>query len=440
MRMYDIIEKKRDGGVLSDAEIDFFVHGYVAGEIPDYQMSALFMAIFFQGMDARETAHLTMAMAQSGDMLDLSSIPGINVDKHSTGGVGDKATLVCVPLAAAVGVPVAKISGRGLGHTGGTVDKMESVPGVQVAPSRERFLEIARTVGCVVVGQSGNLDPADKMFYALRDVTATVNSMPLIASSVMSKKIAAGADRILLEVTCGNGAFMKSVDEAVELSRQMVEIGENVGRTTVALVTDMNVPLGCCVGNTLEIAEVCDVLRGHGPQDTVDVCSELAANMAYLAEKGTLGECRAAVRRAIDDGSAFGKFCEMIAALGGDVRTLYDTSLLPQAACMREVRAPRDGFVFAMDTERVGTASVVLGAGRATKEDAIDYTAGIRLARKTGDPVAAGEALGTIYASREDLLDAGERILLDAYDIRDERPAPHAHFYARISREGIERF
>ena len=414
MRMYDIIEKKRDGGVLSDAEIDFFVHGYVAGEIPDYQMSALFMAIFFQGMDARETAHLTMAMAQSGDMLDLSSIPGIKVDKHSTGGVGDKATLVCVPLAAAVGVPVAKISGRGLGHTGGTVDKMESVPGVQVAPSRERFLEIARTVGCVVVGQSGNLDPADKKFYALRDVTATVNSMPLIASSVMSKKIAAGADRILLEVTCGNGAFMKSVDEAVELSRQMVEIGENVGRTTVALITDMGAPLGACVGNALEVREVCDVLQGRGPSDVTEVCLELAANMAELGGKGT--------------------------ALGGEAAALDDPALLPQAACSRVVRAPRGGFVWEMDTERVGTASVVLGAGRAKKEDGIDYAAGIVLARKTGDAVAEGEVIATLYAAREDLLDDGERVLLDAYDIRDERPGERRHFYARVSRDGIERF
>ena len=272
MRMYDIIEKKREGAALTDEEIDFFVSGYVAGDIPDYQASALFMAIFFQGMDARETAHLTMAMARSGDMLDLSSIPGIKVDKHSTGGVGDKTTLVVVPIVASLGVPVAKITGRGLGHTGGTVDKMESIPGIDVAPSRERFLEIARTAGGVVVGQSGNLDPADKKFYALRDVTATVNSMPLIASSVMSKKIAAGADRILLEVTCGNGAFMKSVDEAIELSRQMVEIGENVGRTTVALITDMGAPLGACVGNALEVREVCDVLQGRGPSDVTEVC------------------------------------------------------------------------------------------------------------------------------------------------------------------------
>ncbi len=438
MRMYDIIEKKRDGNALSNEEIDFFVHGFVAGRIPDYQMSALLMAIFFSGMDARETAHLTMAMAQSGEMLDLSSIPGIKVDKHSTGGVGDKATLVCVPLAAAVGVPVAKISGRGLGHTGGTVDKLESIPGVWVAPSRERFLEIARTVGCVVVGQSGNLDPADKLFYALRDVTATIDSMPLIASSVMSKKIAAGAERILLEVTCGNGAFMKSIDDAVELARQMVEIGEHVGRTTVALVTDMNQPLGRCVGNTLEVAEVCDVLQGRGPADITEVGCELAANMALLAEKGTLEECRAMVRASIADGTAFAKFRAMVEALGGDARMIDDPALLPQAACSREVRAARGGFVYEMDTERVGTASAVLGAGRITKEDEIDYTAGIRLARKTGDAVAEGDVLATIYAAREDLLDEGERVLLGAYDIRDDAPVPRPHFHARVSRDGIE--
>ncbi len=438
MRMYDIIEKKRDGLALSDEEIDFFVNGYVAGDIPDYQVSALFMAVFFQGMDARETAHLTMAMARSGDMLDLSSIPGIKVDKHSTGGVGDKTTLVAVPLAAALGVPVAKISGRGLGHTGGTIDKMEAIPGLDVAPSRARFLEIARTVGGVVVGQSGNLDPADKKFYALRDVTATVNSVPLIASSVMSKKIAAGADRILLEVTCGNGAFMKSVDDAVELSRQMVEIGENVGRTTVALITDMGVPLGACIGNALEIREVCDVLQGKGPEDVTEVCVELAANMAELGGKGALDACRDAVRAQIDSGAAFAKFREMIEALGGDVAALDNPDLLPQPTCSRAVYAPHGGIVYAMDTERVGTASVVLGAGRVKKEDGIDYAAGIVLAKKTGDAVAAGDALATIYAAREELLDDGERMLLGAYDIRNERPEPRRHFYARVSRDGIE--
>ncbi len=420
--MYDIIEKKRDGAALADEEIDFFVSGYVAGDIPDYQASALFMAIFFQGMDARETAHLTMAMARSGDMLDLSSISGIKVDKHSTGGVGDKTTLVVVPIVASLGVPVAKITGRGLGHTGGTVDKMESIPGIDVAPSRERFLEIARTAGGVVVGQSGNLDPADKKFYALRDVTATVNSMPLIASSVMSKKIAAGADRILLEVTCGNGAFMKSVDDAIELSRQMVEIGENVGRTTVALITDMGVPLGACVGNALEVREACDVLQGRGPADVTEVCLELAANMAELGGKGTLDECRVLAAASISDGSAFAKFREIVAALGGEAAALDDPALLPQAACSR------------------GTASVILGAGRAKKEDGIDYAAGIVLARKTGDAVAEGDVIATLYAAREDLLDDGERVLLDAYDIRDEMPGERRHFYARVSRDGIERY
>lgn len=439
MRMYDIIEKKRDGFALSDEEIDFFVTGYVAGDIPDYQASALFMAIFFQGMDAHETAHLTMAMACSGDMLDLSSIPGIKVDKHSTGGVGDKTTLVVVPLVASLGVPVAKISGRGLGHTGGTIDKMEAIPGLAVAPSRERFLEIARTVGGVVVGQSGNLDPADKKFYALRDVTATVDSMPLIASSVMSKKIAAGADRILLEVTCGNGAFMKSVDDAIELSRQMVEIGENVGRTTIALITDMGVPLGACIGNALEVREVCDVLRGRGPADVTEVCLELAANMAQLGGKGDLDECRAAVREQVGNGAAYAKFCEMVEALGGDAAALADPALLPQPACSREVHAPRGGFIYAMDTELVGTSSVVLGAGRAKKEDGIDYAAGIVLSKKTGDAVEEGDTLATLYAASEALLDDGARMLLSAYDIRDERPEPRRHFYARVSRDGVER-
>lgn len=438
MRMYDIIEKKRDGGELSDAEIDFFVDGYVAGDVPDYQASALLMAIFYRGMSARETARLTMDMAHSGDMVDLSAIPGVKVDKHSTGGVGDKTTLVLGPIVASLGVPVAKMSGRGLGHTGGTLDKLESIPGMSVEIGGERFFQIVNEVGCALVGQTGNLVPADKKLYALRDVTATVDSIPLIASSIMSKKIAAGADKILLDVKCGSGAFMKTPEDAVRLAQAMVEIGEEVGRTTVALITDMGRPLGRAIGNALEAMEACDALRGTAPDDLTETCVELAANMLFLAGKAPLEECRALARGQIENGEALQKFREVVAAQGGDPAALDDYSLFAQPACSREVRAQGEGWVFAMDTERCGIASVALGAGRATKEDDIDPAAGIMLAAKTGDRVEAGDVLATIYAADESRLDEGERILREAYDIRAEQPAPIPHFFARVSRDGVE--
>ena len=438
MRMYDIIAKKRAGAELTDAEIRFFVEGYVAGNIPNYQMAALLMAICWQGMNDHETACLTMEMANSGDLIDLSPIPGIKVDKHSTGGVGDKTTLVVAPLVAALGVPVAKMSGRGLGHTGGTVDKLESIPGYQTELSIERFFEVVNSVGASVVGQTGNLAPADKKFYALRDVTATVESVPLIASSVMSKKIAAGADRILLEVTCGNGAFMRTPEEAIELSKVMVAIGEEVGRTTVALITDMNTPLGTHIGNSLEVIEVCNVLQGRGPKDTTEVCVELAANMAYLADRGSLGTCRRMVREQIENGKGFEKFCEMVTAQGGDASYLRDTSKFPQAKAKRHVYAPVGGRVYSMDTLLIGIASVSLGAGRATMEDTIDMAAGIVLERKTGDRVEKGEILATIYAQDESRLDGAERAIRDSYEIRDAMPEPIPHFYARISKDGVE--
>lgn len=439
MRMYDVIEKKRDGGELTNEEIDFFVNGYVSGDVTDYQAAALCMAIFYKGMNARETARLTMDMAHSGDMMDLSGIKGIKVDKHSTGGVGDKTTLVLAPIVASLGVPVAKMSGRGLGHTGGTLDKLESIPGLSIDIDLNRFFEIVNTVGCAVVGQTGNLVPADKKLYALRDVTATVDSIPLIASSIMSKKIAAGADKILLDVKCGSGAFMKTPEDAIRLAQAMVEIGEEVGRTTVALITDMGRPLGNAIGNALEVMEACDTLKGVAPEDLTETCIELAANMLFLAGKASLEECRDLARGQIDNGEAFAKLHEMVEAQGGNSRALDDYSLFAQPKVSREVRATESGWVFTMDTERTGIASVALGAGRATKEDAIDPAAGIMLAAKTGAYLKKGDLMATLYAADEARLDEGERILREAYELREEEPAPIPHFFARVSRDGVDR-
>lgn len=441
MRMYDIIEKKRDGNQLTDEEIAFFVKGYATGEIPDYQASALCMAIYFQGMTARETATLTMEMVHSGDVVDLSKIDGIKVDKHSTGGVGDKTSLVVAPIVASLGVCMAKMSGRGLGHTGGTLDKLESIPGLSVAIESERFAHIVNKVGVAIISQTGNLVPADKRLYGLRDVTATVDSLPLIASSIMSKKIAAGADKILLDVKCGSGAFMKTVDDAIALAKEMVSIGEEVGRTTVALITDMGRPLGMCIGNTLEVAEAATTLQGKGPKDLTDICIELAGNLLHLAGKGDMDTCRDLARAQIANGEGFAKLKEMVAAQGGNA-ALLDTpfEMLVQPRPSRELRAAHAGSIFAMDTERCGIASVALGAGREKKQDTIDYSAGIVLAKKTGDSVQAGDVLATLYAANEDLLDAGEKIFMDALDIREQEAVAVPLFHARVSREGVERF
>lgn len=440
MRMYDVIETKRNGGELSDEQIKFFVDGYVSGKIPDYQASALCMAIYFKGMSARETATLTMDMVASGDVVDLSPIPGIKVDKHSTGGVGDKTSLVVAPIVASLGVKTAKMSGRGLGHTGGTLDKLESIPGLTTSVERERFVRIVSEVGVAIIGQTGNLVPADKKLYALRDVTATVDSLPLIASSIMSKKIAAGSDKILLDVKCGSGAFMKTVDDAIALAQSMVEIGEHVGRTTVAMITDMGMPLGSCIGNALEVAEAAATLQGRGPKDLTDICVELAGNMLFLAGKGQMGDCRRMAREQITNGAGFAKLKQMVAAQGGDASLLDDAfGRLVQPRMTREVRAQDSGWLYAMDTERCGIASVALGAGRARKEDPIDYSAGIVLAKKSGDAVAEGDLLATLYAADEALCDEGERILLSALDIRAEEPANIPLFHARVTRDGVER-
>lgn len=437
MRMYDIIKHKRDGQELTPQEINHFVAGYVDGSIPDYQASALAMAIFLRGMNARETANLTMEMAVSGVMVDLSSIPGIKVDKHSTGGVGDKTTLAVVPLVASLGVPVPKMSGRGLGHTGGTLDKLESIPGYTTQLGRQRFLDIARTVGCAVVGQTADLVPADKKLYALRDVTATVDCIPLIASSIMSKKIAAGSDAILLDVKCGSGAFMKTPEAAIELAQAMVAIGAEVGRRTVALITDMDQPLGRAVGNSLEVMEACDVLKGTAPDDITETCVELAANMLVLADKGPLDACRALVRAQIANGAGLAKLCEMVLAQGGDATVLHDYARFAQPAVVHEVRATGSGWVHHMDAERVGLAACGLGAGRERIEDAIDPGAGIVLARKTGERVEVGDVLATLYTSDQSRLYDAEQMLRSAYELGGERPQPVQHFLARVSSEGV---
>lgn len=438
MRMYDILAKKRDGGILTDEQIQFFIDGYVSGAIPDYQASALLMAIFLKGMTPHETAALTRSMAQSGDLVDLSSIDGIKVDKHSTGGVGDKTTLIVAPVVASLGVRVAKMSGRGLGHTGGTVDKLESIPGFRTTLDREAFFDVVRRVGVSVIGQSGNLAPADKKLYALRDVTATVNSIPLIASSIMSKKIAAGSDRILLDVKTGSGAFMKTLEDSIALAKEMVSIGEHVGRRTVALITDMDRPLGCAIGNALEVREACETLQGRGPADLTEVCIELAANMLWLAEKGELAQCRSLARQQIANGEAFAKLKEMVQAQGGDTSVLDDPEKFAPPNVCYEVLAQREGFLYAMDTEKCGIASVELGAGREKKEDPIDYSAGIVLRKKVGDFVRKGEVLASFYSSEESKCRTAEQTFTQALRIQDARPEQTALIYARVTAQGVE--
>ena len=422
MRMYDIIKVKRDGSFLSTEEINFFIEGCTSGDIPDYQTSALLMAIYFKGMNSRETADLTMAMANSGERVDLSAIEGIKVDKHSTGGVGDKTTLVIAPIVAACGVKVAKMSGRGLGHTGGTVDKLESIPGLQTSIERDEFIEIVNRTGLCVVGQSGNFAPADKKLYALRDVTATVESIPLIASSIMSKKIAAGSDRILLDVKMGSGSFTKTYEDAQALANTMVAIGESVGRRTVALITNMDVPLGNAIGNSLEVIEAVNTLKGIGPEDLTEICIILASNMLYLADKGTIEECKKLAKQALYSGDALECLKKMVAAQGGDASYIADTSKFGNARFYRTVTARKDGYITAMDTEKCGIASAMLGAGRAKMEDSIDYAAGIMLENKIGAKVERGETLATMYAEREELFEPAVEEFLGAVEI-DGSPA-----------------
>ncbi len=437
MLFYDVIAKKRDGGTLNAEEIDCFIQGCVSGEVPDYQLSALLMAIYLRGMDAEETARLTLAMARSGDMIDLSSIPGVKVDKHSTGGVGDKTTLIVTPLVAACGAPVAKMSGRGLGHTGGTVDKLEAIPGFRTELPQAEFLAQVREIGIALAGQSGQLAPADKKLYALRDVTATVGSLPLIASSVMSKKLAAGSNAILLDVKTGRGALIADYEGSLELAKQMVAIGQANGRRTAALITDMNTPLGQAVGNSVEVAECVALLRGGGPADLRAVCLELAAGMLELAGKGSLAECRGQAQAALTNGSAFAKFRQLVAAQGGDTRYIDDPSLFPAAPCRLELPAWEDGFITCMQAAQIGMASVLLGAGRQKKEDSIDHSAGLLLHKKTGDSVQKGQPIATLFGQTEETACAARELLREAIAIDTAPPAPQTLLYAKVGENGV---
>ncbi|MEH7120079.1 pyrimidine-nucleoside phosphorylase [Neobacillus vireti] len=404
MRMVDLIEKKRDGQELSTEEIKFIINGYTDGSIPDYQVSALTMAIYFKGMTEKERADLTMAMVESGDQIDLTQIEGIKVDKHSTGGVGDTTTLVLGPLVAAVGVPIAKMSGRGLGHTGGTIDKLEAVKGFHVEIENEEFIDLVNKNKIAVIGQSGNLTPADKKLYALRDVTATVDSIPLIASSIMSKKIAAGADAIVLDVKTGAGAFMKTLDDSKELAKAMVQIGNNVGRRTMAVISDMSQPLGYAIGNALEVKEAIDTLKGEGPEDLTELCLTLGSHMVYLAEKASsLEEARQKLENAIKDGSALDKLKVFLSSQGGDSSIVDNPSKLPQAKYTIELEAKEDGYVAEIVADEVGTAAMILGAGRATKESTIDLAVGLVLRKKIGEQVKKGESLVTIFSNFENV-------------------------------------
>ena len=416
MRMYDIIVKKRNGEALTDEEIAFFVKGYTDGSIPDYQASALLMAIYFQGMTEHETASLTMEMAHSGDMLDLSAIKGKKADKHSTGGVGDKTSLVLTPLAAAIGIPVAKMSGRGLGHTGGTIDKLESFPGFTTGISEETFIHNVNTIGIAIAGQTKNMAPADKKLYALRDVTGTVDSIPLIASSIMSKKLAAGADVIVLDVKTGSGAFMKTEEDSIKLAEEMVKIGNNVGRKTLAVISDMDEPLGYAVGNDIEVKEAIDTLNGHGPADLLELCLTIGTLMAMGTGKAdSVEEARKLLLEKLNDGSALKKFAEFVEAQGGDSAPVFNTELLPQASIVREVTAPVDGYVSHIESDRVGISAMKLGGGRETKESEIDLSVGILINKKVGDSVKKGEKIAALYANDEAKLAAAIDELTQAY-------------------------
>ena len=441
MRMVDVIRKKRAGEEMTAEEIRFVIDGVVSGSIPDYQTAAWAMAVCFNGMSDAETAELTLAMAHSGDVVDLSAIRGVKVDKHSTGGVGDKTTLILAPMVAACGVPVAKMSGRGLGHTGGTIDKLESIPGFRTELGRDEFFAQVNGIGVSVIGQSGNIAPADKKLYALRDVTGTVESIPLIASSVMSKKIAAGADAILLDVKFGSGAFMKTAEDAIVLAKAMVAIGTEVGRTTVAAITDMDQPLGRLIGNALEVREAIEILRGEGPEDLRELCLELGSQMLVLGGQARdEAEARDKLKSAIDSGAALDKLGQMIAAQGGDAKIARQPELLPQAAARIPVLSAADGYVHGIDAEEIGLAAMRIGAGRAAKEDKIDYAVGVELIAKRGDRVSKGDTLAILHARGDDeaARSAAEQIV-GAYELGDEAPAANPLIYAIVSKDGVRR-
>lgn len=441
MRMYDIILKKRNGGELTKEEIEFVVNGYTKGEIPDYQVSALLMAIYFQKMNKRETADLTMAMVNSGEVVDLSAIEGIKVDKHSTGGVGDTTTLVLGPMVAAAGAPVAKMSGRGLGHTGGTLDKLESIKGLSIEMPKEKFIENVNKVKLAVAGQTANLAPADKKLYALRDVTATVDNISLIASSIMSKKIAAGADAIVLDVKTGAGAFMKTLDDSFALAKEMVDIGTNVGRNTIAIVSDMDEPLGFAVGNALEVKEAIDTLKGKGPKDLYELCMTLGSYMLILAKKADNVEtAREILEDTIRTGAALNKFKEFVAAQGGDPEVIDNPELLPKAEHIIEFKAEESGYVNKIVAIEVGLAALVLGAGRETKESQIDLAVGVVLNKKIGDYVEKGEPLAYIHVNDMSKLKDCEERLKRAFQVTKEKPEHRPLIFGVVTKEGIQRF
>ena len=432
MRMYDIIEKKRNGGELTDEEIRFFINGFTDGTIPDYQASALMMAIWFKGMTERETVTLTEAMEKSGDTVDLSRYGTLSADKHSTGGVGDKTSLIVTPIVASLGAKIAKMSGRGLGHTGGTVDKLESIDGYKTTLTGEEFLNQVDEIGLALIGQSGNLTPADKKLYALRDVTATVDSIPLITSSIMSKKLAAGSHNIVLDVKCGSGAFMKTPEDAETLATEMVKIGKACGRNIAAVITDMDTPLGTNIGNSLEVIEAVKVLKGEVDNDLKAVCIVLATELTSLVFGIDTAEAEKRVNEALSSGKAFEKMKQWIAAQGGNAACLDDFSLLPQAGIKYEIKSPSDGFIASMNTEKIGISSVILGAGRASKNDSIDYSAGIVISCKTGDYVKKGDLLATFYTNDSGSLEAAENTYLEALTFSPEKPSAKPLVYTVI--------
>lgn len=440
MYMYDLIMKKRDGNKLSENEIRQMVTEYVDGNIPDYQMSAMLMAIYFKGMDEEETYVLTDAMAHSGDMVDLSGIEGIKVDKHSTGGVGDKTTLIISPIVASLGVKVAKMSGRGLGHTGGTIDKMEAIPNMKVELTQKEFFDVVNKAGFSVIGQSGNITPCDKKLYALRDVTATVDTIPLIASSIMSKKLAAGSNCILLDVKTGSGAFMKTLDDSIALSKAMVDIGERAGRKTMAMITDMDIPLGNNIGNSLEVIEAVNVLNANGPQDLTNVCIELASNMLYLAGKGTTKECKKMVEDTIKNKTAVEYLKKMVKLQGGDPSVIEDTNNFAKASVSYELISNQDGYISKMNTEKIGICSVHLGAGRLKKEDSIDYTAGIILGKKYGEYVKKGDVLATFFTNDENTIEKAREEYLSAITFSSEKPQQEKLIYAVVTKDSVTKF
>ena len=441
MRMYDIILKKRNGEELTKDEIDFFIQGYTTGVIPDYQASALLMAIYFQGMNKRETADLTLSMVNSGATIDLSSIHGIKVDKHSTGGVGDKTTLVLAPMVAAAGVPVAKMSGRGLGHTGGTLDKLESIEGFRVDLQLDHFIRNVNEHKLAVCGQTGDLAPADKKLYALRDVTATVDNVSLIASSIMSKKLASGADAIVLDVKTGSGAFMKTLEDSFVLAQEMVDIGTNLNRNVIAMITEMNEPLGYAVGNSLEVKEAIDTLKGHGPEDLLQLCIELGAAMLIVGGRTSdMSEAREILKNTIVDGSAVNKLKEMVAAQYGNTEQIENPNLLPKANYIVEILAEIEGFVHGIDAEEIGRAALVVGAGRETKESPIDYSVGIILEKKVGDNVSKGDVLAKVHINDLTKLEECKEKLQHAYELSSEIPQKRPLIFGKVDKMGIYKY